>query len=83
MKCVFCDRPGTLVCQSVQPAPANDPTLGPWVFRYYMCRWHTGAWNRKRLDCQRRMVPLEFVPDAVLLPAKRPTPDADRQKGDS
>jgi hypothetical protein len=72
--CAHCDRDGQLVCQSVQPKPAYsnpakypfDPA-GPWVFRMYLCRWHRAAWNRNRMDCQRKMTVLEYADDATLL----------------
>ena len=72
--CELCGRDGRLVCQSVEPAPANsdpsrypgDPT-GPWVFRYYLCRWHRSAANRTRTKGQRKMTVIEYVDDAVLL----------------
>ncbi len=72
--CALCPREGQLVCQTVEPPPANsdparfpgDPT-GPWVFRYYLCRWHRGARNRTRLDRQRKAAVVEYVDDATLI----------------
>ena len=40
----------------------------PWVFRYYLCRWHRAAWNRTRLEGQKKMTVLEYRPDSELLP---------------
>lgn len=72
--CNLCARDGELVCQAVETKPVNsnpakyhsDPA-GPWVFRYYLCRWHRAAWNRTRMDCQRKVTVLEYVDDATLL----------------
>jgi|GEM_PF-3491937 len=74
--CELCNRAGQLVCQTVEPKPANskldkypqDPR-GPWVFRYWLCRWHRAAWNRTRMDSQRKMTVLEYVDDATMLAA--------------
>ena len=69
-----CRRPGQLVYQSVQPEPRNcDPEKyandrrGPWVFRYYLCRWCRGAWNRHRLPTERKMTVVEYRPDEEVL----------------
>jgi hypothetical protein len=77
-KCVICKREGQLVCQSVEPMPRDsDPSrypgdaTGPWVFRGYLCRWHRGAWNRTRMDCQHKMTVIEYVDDATLLANQR------------
>ena len=63
--CELCSRDGQLVCQSVKHNPTNPAS--PWVFRYYLCRWHRAAWNRQRIDCQRKMTVLEYVDDKTLL----------------
>ena len=72
--CEKCNRDGDLVCQTVHPPPRNsDPSrypgdlTGPWVFRYYLCRWHRAALNRTRMDRQSKTTVIEYVDDATLL----------------
>lgn len=72
MTCDMCNRPGQLVCQSVHPGAD-----GPWVFRYYLCRWHRAGWNRTRLENQRKIVVREYVDDATLLGGAQRTLDSD------
>ena len=40
----------------------------PWVFRYWLCRWHRAAWNRNRLANRKRVAVIDFVPDDELIP---------------
>jgi hypothetical protein len=69
--CNRCHREGDLVCQTVRPKPQNsrfpsDPK-GPWVFRYYLCRWHRAAGNRTRMAGLRRIKIINYIDDAILL----------------
>ncbi|NCC62989.1 MAG: hypothetical protein EOM12_19225 [Verrucomicrobiae bacterium] len=67
--CEKCNREGQLVCQSVQPPleMKRGEAPVPWVFRYYLCRWHRAAENRSRTNGQRKMNVLEYIDDATLL----------------
>lgn len=41
-----------------------------WVFRAYLCPWHLSAsnkWRKKMGPNFKRLVPIEYTPDAVLL----------------
>ena len=51
-KCEKCDRPGKLICQTPMPAQPLHGIPNPWVFRYYLCRWHLAADNRWRKQHQ-------------------------------
>ena len=60
--CDECERPGQLVCQAVE----NSGPHRPWVFRYYLCRWHRAA--SRDLDGKRPGSPvIPYVPDSELL----------------
>lgn len=65
--CGQCSRPGDLVCQFAQPATPHSGINAPWVFRYYLCRWHRAAWNRTRLPNQKKMTVQQLQPDAAVL----------------
>jgi hypothetical protein len=70
-RCEKCNREGQLVDQAAQPGSKHGPPsmhYAPWVFRYYLCRWDRAAWNRTRLDGQKKMTVLEYRPDSELLP---------------
>jgi ribosomal protein S14 len=60
--CDLCGRPGQLVCQTVE----NSGPRRPWVWRYYLCRWHRAAY--RDLDGKRVGRPvIPYVPDSELL----------------
>ena len=61
-QCEKCTKPGQLVYQTVEDSGPHRP----WVFRYYMCRWHRAAY--RDLDGKRvgRKV-ISHVPDSELL----------------
>jgi len=62
-------REGDLVRQVVMPS--FKPHISePWVFRYYLCRWCRGAWNRYRLPTQQKITVLKYRPDAELVSTK-------------
>ena len=65
-----CSRPGDLVCQDAMPARKYGPPgmqYDAWVFRYYLCRWHRAAWNKKKMPTQKKMTVLAHKPDAEVL----------------
>jgi hypothetical protein len=41
--------------------------LKKWVFRFWLCPWHRGAWNRNCLPGQKKLKVLKFIPDKELL----------------
>jgi len=67
--CEKCNREGQLVSQTVQPPleMKRGEAPVPWVFRYYLCRWHRAGWNRTRMDGQRKLTVLDYVDDETLL----------------
>lgn len=68
----MCARQGDLVMQTVEPPlemkRCEKPM--PWVFRYYLCRWHRAAYNRNRLRHCKKAEVVDYVPDEILLPNK-------------
>lgn len=66
-RCEHCSRDGQLVVQDVLRLAATGPN--PWVFRYWLCRWHRASWNRRRMAEQKKLSIVEFVPDEELLKA--------------
>jgi hypothetical protein len=60
--CDLCGKPGQLVFQSVE----NSGPHRPWVFRYYLCRWHRAAYTTLDGSRVRRPV-ITYVPDSELL----------------
>jgi|GEM_PF-2960438 len=70
-------RKGQLVCQDAMPAQRSmmPPIMEPWVFRYYLCPWCRGWWNRRRMKGQKRMTVKTWKPDSeVLTNAKEQLP---------
>lgn len=75
--CEKCERRGELVCQDPNPGKNYGPEslqYPPFVFRYYLCRWHRAAWNRHRMRGQKKMKVLAPISDAVLLKQFEPQP---------
>lgn len=65
-----CSRPGELVIQDVMGPLEFErgKPARPWVFRWYLCPHHRGAWNRTRLDHCKKLTQVEYVDDEILLP---------------
>ena len=76
-KCNNCWRPGLLVSQHVTPRQYDERTKTyvdkPWVFRFYLCRWHIAAENRRKRKYPHlykghpKTKSQHYVPDDVLL----------------
>ena len=61
-QCDLCGKPGQLVFQSVE----DSGPMRPWVWRYYLCRWHRAAYTTLDGSRVRRPV-ISYVPDSELL----------------
>jgi hypothetical protein len=68
--CEKCNRPGQLVQQFGNPAHPSMGIPAPWVFRYYLCRWHRAAWNRNKMPSQCKMKVIQYKPDNEVLTDK-------------
>lgn len=73
-RCEKCDRPGQLVQQFGNPAHPSMGIPAPWVFRYYLCRHHRAAENRKIKGHKKRYgyrkkrtVVIKYLPDSEVL----------------
>lgn len=72
--CERCARTGILVCQYVIPNEWSESDkafrFAPWVFRYYLCRYHMAAENRPkswRKVGGKKRVRLLWKPDAEVI----------------
>jgi hypothetical protein len=65
VKCDKCNKDGELVAQFRCGANKRVGIMEPWVFRYYLCRWHRAGENRKNKE--KVLVPIEFIPDEKIL----------------
>jgi len=60
---INCTRPGNLVQQFLVRCVGNKP----FVFRYYLCPWHLGGWNRTRSRYQKKLYRITYKPDSEIL----------------
>lgn len=71
-KCDMCGKDGRLVRQEVMAANPRAGFDSPWVFRYRLCSWHKGWWNRRKMSGQKTLSYAEFLPDKELLSSFNP-----------
>ena len=64
--CAYCSREGDLVMQDAMPPNPREGIEHYWVFRFYLCRYHRAAENRRRRPGTKVHVLEYYDDDAVL-----------------